>query len=60
MKFRSKQLKGNEEKERITANTIIRALIENFLEFENSLELEVLVSENDVCDWLSRMLNKRF
>jgi hypothetical protein len=58
MKFRSKQLKGNEEKERITANTLIRALIENFLRFEDSLELEVLVSEDDVCNWLSRIIKK--
>lgn len=58
MKFRSKQLKGNEEKERITANTLIQALIENFLRFEDSLELEVLVSEDDVCNWLSRIIKK--
>ena len=58
MKHRSKELKGNENKERITANTLIRALIDNFLKNESSFQFEVLVNESDVCDWLSRMMKK--
>lgn len=54
MKYRSRELKGIEEKERITANTIIRALIENFLKVENFIDLEVLSSEADVLEWVKK------
>ncbi len=53
MKYRSKDLKGNESKERITANTLMRALIENFLDMEEAMQLEVLSSEDDVHKWVS-------
>lgn len=50
MRHRANALKGIEEKERITTNTLIRALIDNFL--ENEPELKVLTSEEDVCAWV--------
>jgi len=52
MKYRSRNLKGNESKERITANTLIRGLIENFLALEDSLQMEILSSEEDVYKWI--------
>lgn len=52
MKHRSKQLKGRDGKERITANTLIRALIDHFLELEGSFETEVMLSEKDVQEWV--------
>lgn len=55
MKFRSKALKGESEKERITANTIIRALINNFLQLEESVQMEILTSENDVNEWIKKI-----
>jgi hypothetical protein len=54
MKYRSRDLKGNEDKERITTNVIIRALIENFLSKEESFPMEVLSSETDVHEWINR------
>lgn len=58
MKFRSNQLKGIEEKERITANTILRSLIDNFLEQEDVLQLETLTSEKDVREWTSKVFKR--
>ncbi len=55
MKFRSKELKGNDEKERITANTLIRALVENLISIEASILMEVMSSENDVQKWVKRL-----
>lgn len=55
MKFRSKQLKGVDTKERITANTVIRALVENLLEREELLQMEVLSDENDVHAWIRKV-----
>lgn len=52
MKFRAIELKGKDDKERITANTLIRALIENFLRTEESLKMEVLSSEDDIHEWV--------
>lgn len=54
MKQRANVIKGH-NKERITANTIIRALIDNFLEFEGSIENDVISSESDVCEWIKKM-----
>lgn len=58
MKYRSRNLKGNDSKERITANTLIRALIENFLTLEDSLQMEILSSEEDVYEWIKRIFNR--
>lgn len=52
MKRRSKQLKVSDNKERITTNTLIRALVNHFLEIEESFESEVLLSEQDVQKWI--------
>lgn len=54
MKFRSKDLKGRDDKERITTNTLIRALIANFLDNADSLNLETLSSEDDVYKWVGK------
>jgi hypothetical protein len=54
MKFRSKEIKG-QEKERITANTLIRALVDNFLKHEESVQLEVVTSEDDVKEWVRKL-----
>jgi hypothetical protein len=43
--------------ERITANMLVRSLIENFLALEDSLKLEALKSEDEVQDWMKRMLS---
>lgn len=57
MKYRSRDLKGNDSKERITANTLIRGLIENFLALEGALKMEILSSEEDVHAWIKDVFN---
>ncbi len=59
MKHRSRDLKGNDSKERITANTLIRALIENFIYVEESLKMEVLSSEEDVHLWIRKVFKDK-
>lgn len=59
MKYRSKQLKGLDNKERITANTLIRSLIDNFLELEDSLHFETLTSEKEVKEWIAKVFNTK-
>lgn len=56
MKYRAKDTRGKKEKERITANTIIRALIDNLLECEDKLEMTVLETEEDVRAWIKNEL----
>lgn len=55
MKHRSNALKGKQDKERITANSLIRCLIDVFLEKEESLELEIITSENEVREWVRKV-----
>jgi len=54
MKYRSRDLKGIDAKERITANMLIRALVENFLSKEERFPTEILSSEEDVYEWVKR------
>jgi mannitol/fructose-specific phosphotransferase system IIA component (Ntr-type) len=54
MRYRSSELKGRDDKERITANTLIRGLVEVFLQSERAIQLETLSSEDDVCEWLAK------
>ena len=56
MKYRSNELKGKDDKERITANTLIRALTQSFLNLEGSMKLETLSSEDDVFKWVKKNL----
>jgi Zn-dependent oligopeptidase len=58
MKHRSKFLKNKSDSERITANTIIRALIDNFLKFEDSMVIDVFSSEEEVRSWIANLMNK--
>lgn len=48
-------LTKREDKERITANTIIRSLIDNFLENEESVKHEIISSEQEVYEWIKKM-----
>ena len=54
MKQRSKEQKGI-EKERITANTIMRALIDNFLEVEEFIKHGDISSESEAYEWIKKM-----
>lgn len=44
--------------ERITANTIMRAVIGNFLEVEGNFKHDVMSSEEDVYEWAERIFNR--
>lgn len=55
MKFRSKELKGHESKERITANTLIRSLIDLFLEKEADSNMKILADEEAVKEWVKEI-----
>lgn len=54
MKYRSNALKGNDNKERITANTLIRALIDNFVQVVDKLDMEIISSEEEACEWVGK------
>lgn len=60
MKYRSNVTRGRKDKERITTNTVLRAIIDNFLEFEKNLPLEVLTSEEDVLIWIRKLFIQDF
>jgi len=55
MKYRSRDLKGHESKERITANTLIRALIDIFLEKEADSDMKILADEEAVKEWVKSL-----
>ena len=56
MKHRSQSTKGA-EKERITANMVIRALITDFLEKKDSLPMEVITNEDEMKAWIRSIKN---
>jgi hypothetical protein len=58
MRHRAKEIKGQDNRERITANTLIRALIDNFLDREEAAQVEVLSSEEDAHAWVRKVLRK--
>ena len=55
VRFRSAQAFPPEEKERITANTIARALLDNFMERIDSLAMDSVKNEEDVRAWLKKI-----
>ena len=55
MRFRSKGELPKEDKERITANTVLRALLSNFIDRISSLELASIQNEEELQDWLKKM-----
>ena len=54
MKYRSK-LPATKERERITTNTVLRALIESFLERAQDLDEEVINDERDAKEWIAKL-----
>lgn len=55
MKYRSEATKGNQDKERITANTLMRVLIDAFLDREHLLPMEVITSEESARKWIENL-----
>lgn len=55
MKYRVKSGTSTADRERITANTIVRALIDNLLENKSRLTQEIINNEKEVHKWLSQI-----
>lgn len=55
MKYRSDATKGSQEKERVTANTLMRVLVDAFLERESQLEMEVIIDEEAARKWIEKL-----
>lgn len=53
MRFRSHGNLSKDERERITANTIFRALLDNFLSKANSLDIEAIQNEDELRKWIN-------
>ena len=55
MRFRSKEALAKEDRERITANTVVRALLDSFICKASSLEMEAISNEEDLKEWLGSL-----
>jgi mannitol/fructose-specific phosphotransferase system IIA component (Ntr-type) len=56
MKHRANELKKQDNRERITANTLIRALVQAFLDNEGAAQIEALADEEAVHTWVRKVL----
>jgi hypothetical protein len=55
MRFRSKEPQSASDRERITANTVVRALLDGFICKVPSLEMESISNEDDLKRWVGRL-----
>jgi hypothetical protein len=55
MRFRPKPREHEGERERITANCILRALVENFMERYQALEMKAIMTERDLYEWVGQL-----
>ena len=55
MRFRSQEEMMKEERERITANTVVRALIDNFIEKIPNLKMKAITNEEEVKEWVKQL-----
>ena len=55
MRFRSKESISKEDRERITANTVVRALLDSFICKASSLEMEAISNEDELKEWLGSL-----
>lgn len=56
MRYRSPNKQKNSNRERITTNTLLRALVDNFLSHSEQMEMQVMETEKDVLDWIRKAL----
>ena len=52
MRFRSKESSSTEDRERITANTVVRAVLDSFICKASSLEMKAISNEEELKHWL--------
>jgi len=55
MRFRSKESQASSDRERITANTVVRALLDGFICKASALEMESISNEDDLKRWVGRL-----
>lgn len=55
MRFRSKESQPTSDRERITANTVVRALLDGFICKAPALEMESISNEEDLKRWVGRL-----
>ena len=55
MRFRSKEPVPKEDRERITANTVVRALLDSFMCKSSLLEMEAISNEEELKRWIERL-----
>jgi hypothetical protein len=55
MRLRSHEVNPKEERERITANTIFRALLDNFLSRIDLLDMKKVYDEDELKEWLGQL-----
>jgi hypothetical protein len=58
MRSRSEATKGNQDKERITANTLMRVLIDAFLEREKDLPMKIITNEDEARLWVDQLFKQ--
>ena len=58
MRFRQKAKIPLDEKERITANSVVRALLDNFMSQVSGLELQHIHTEEDLKHWISTLFRE--
>ena len=59
MRHRPQASPSKEDRERITANTVVRALIDNLIETVPSLKMEEIKNEDDLKLWLGRLFGTK-
>lgn len=55
MRFRAQHTAVKEDRERITANTVFRALIDNFIDRFPYIKMEPIQNEDELREWLQRL-----
>jgi hypothetical protein len=59
MRKRPQASSSKEERERITANTVVRALIDNLIETVSSLKMQDIKNEDELKLWLRQLFEIR-
>lgn len=59
MRHRSKDTELSKSRERITSNSLFRALVTNFLERVDSLQMETICDETTLTEWVGKLFLNR-
>ena len=59
MRFRSRSTSLKEDRERITANTVYRALVDNFISRLDLLKMVEIQNEEELKEWIGLLFKSR-